>query len=440
MATYNWLMKHGRKTINYTVRRLTAELMNRARCGRIALCAVAAVSLLGWDWQPAPPAAPQPAPATGVHPADAAHLPPEALIPSSQDRPVAPRNPGAVMRPHGPAVIYWDFEPNEPSGRLEGWTGEGGWHPIACGRIDPSRLPNGGSIAADIGGDYWRNSFWPGQSGNCYVDTSQHVGSLASPEFTYDGTFRYVSFLLGGGSAQSWVKLQVLSTSPPPAGLVPQGVPHAGGQAPAGLWIDLKVAKGPGTLGMGTVVWDLSTIPAAKLTSGAKLRLLIYGKGAGMLIDNVQTSVDQPALLRPPVWGFADLHAHLFNHMGFGGVMFHGAIHSMIPASGLHGGPAPAHSDMAAALNNCQAAHGKPPDFVSSDGVMTLFPEMGHTMPDTNAISLLIFPNIPEVFRSIPTQQWWKDARAGGTDTEIALYGAVQAEGGPDQHFCVTRP
>ena len=51
-----------------------------------------------------------------------------------------------------------------------------------------------------------------------------------------------------------------------------------------------------------------------------------------------------------------------------------------------------------------------------------LFPEMGHTMPDTNAISLLIFPNIPEVFRSIPTQQWWKDARAGGTDTEISLY------------------
>jgi hypothetical protein len=63
---------------------------------------------------------------------------------------------------------------------------------------------------------------------------------------------------------------------------------------------------------------------------------------------------------------------------------------------------------------------------------------MGHTMPDTNAISLLIFPNIPEVFRSIPTQQWWKDARAGGTDTEIAVCGAVQTWGGSQRVFGLT--
>lgn len=73
------------------------------------------------------------------------------------------------------------------------------------------------------------------------------------------------------------------------------------------------------------------------------------------------------------LWGYADLHAHLFNHMAFGGHMIHGSIHSAI---GLKGLMTPrARSDPKIALRDCHVTHGKAPD---GRGVLTLFPEAGH--------------------------------------------------------------
>ncbi len=61
-----------------------------------------------------------------------------------------------------------------------------------------------------------------------------------------------------------------------------------------------------------------------------------------------------------PLWGFADLHAHLMAHLAFGGNAFWG-----MPYDPQHSGP----NDMEHALGSCQPLHG---------GLMNVNPEFGH--------------------------------------------------------------
>src|SRR5580658_4073754 len=151
--------------------------------------------------------------------------------------PIWSLTPGARgVAGHVPAPVprldfEWDFEPltGKTSGELSGWNIRQSDEPFAvsCGRIDPSRLPNGDALRTRIGGDYWVRSYWPGQSGECLLDTGEHHITLASSEFTLAFANQLISFLVGGGQEGGSVWLEV-----------------AGAPSPA------FKETGPGTLGM----------------------------------------------------------------------------------------------------------------------------------------------------------------------------------------------
>src|SRR5262249_19747503 len=123
---------------------------------------------------------------------------------------------------------------------------------------------------------------------------------------------------------------------------------------PADVWIataDGKrlLAKSMPSSGatMHPVIFDLASIPADK--RGA-LRVEI-AMAPGAAVDDFLLWRREPIAgqLTGPVgpeapggiWGIADLHAHLFNHIGFGGRQFAGSIHSSIDHAGLKSGISP---------------------------------------------------------------------------------------------------
>ena len=61
-----------------------------------------------------------------------------------------------------------------------------------------------------------------------------------------------------------------------------------------------------------------------------------------------------------PLWGFADLHAHLMAHLAFGGRGFWG-----LPYDPQH----PGEAGMETALASCEPVHG---------GLININPELGH--------------------------------------------------------------
>src|SRR4030042_4434409 len=61
-----------------------------------------------------------------------------------------------------------------------------------------------------------------------------------------------------------------------------------------------------------------------------------------------------------PLWGFADLHAHLMAHVAFGGKAFWGK-----PYDKEHPGP----EGMALSIGSCEPVHG---------GLININPEFGH--------------------------------------------------------------
>ncbi len=64
----------------------------------------------------------------------------------------------------------------------------------------------------------------------------------------------------------------------------------------------------------------------------------------------------------------------------------------------------------------------EPPQGSGNVGITRRFlPEISHHIPDTNAIYSHIFPNISEVFCTIPAHQWWGNAPPSATHTEIRL-------------------
>ena len=254
---------------------------------------------------------------------------------------------GHVPAPVPALAFEWDFEREDDArqGALSGWLIRHGDAELArtCGRIDPSRLPHGDALPGAIGGDYWEGTYWPGQSGECLLDTADHHVTLASPAFTLGPDNQHVSLLIGGGGAGGGVWLEV------------EGLPPGPERAPF-------ADAGPGTLGM---VRRDHVVPSSLF--GRKARLVVQGKGHnGILIDDVAGSAGELAWKQPdgPVWGFVDLHNHLFNHLTFGGRLISGRVTER-PLSGDLAAGLRTENGMRHALEDCSAHHGCFPGHVS---------------------------------------------------------------------------
>jgi len=164
------------------------------------------------------------------------------------------------------------------------------------------------------------------------------------------------------------------------------------------------------------VAWDLAALFPDK-DPARRVRLYLVDDDADCTLEVADITVsDSPPPARLPdtvdprdrLWGFADLHAHFFPSMGFGGQLFWGNIHSAMTPQGLSKVSAP--SDPAVALGVCSPMHGASPD---GNGVMLLMPpENGH---DRHGFpSFKGFPKSTSVYHQQAYLDWILRARHGG--------------------------
>ena len=268
-----------------------------------------------------------------------------------------------VPAPAPPLAFEWDFErmadlgADAAHGPLSGWSVRSGDPGFArtCGRLNPSRLPHGHDLVDAIGGDYWERSYWPGNSGDCLLDTAGARVTVVSPPFTLGPTNRHLSFLVGGGEAGGSVWLEVAGAPPGPE---------------AAPFVD----RGPGSLGM---VRRDHAVPDTLF--GRVARLVVEGRGGqGILVDDFAGSGEELAWHQPdgPVWGIVNLHNHVFNHLTYGGRLIAGRVTekplSADLQAGLRTGPGVAH-----ALEDCEVHHGVVVDD-ASEHTLSLTPEFCH--------------------------------------------------------------
>jgi microsomal dipeptidase-like Zn-dependent dipeptidase len=320
-----------------------------------------------------------------------------------------------VVQPTAPILSLVAREPfpnaSFETTRVAGWTAQlvGPAQPVGDGarkhaeRASESsdRIRIAGQLPAQLGGDYWKVPFPTekaaiGQRGAFWLEAA---GLVSTPTFALQSGEQFVSFLFMHKNAAD-----VFIVGADGAKLVTKSI------APSGAV-------------MHPVIVDLASVPAEK--RGA-LRVQI-AMTPGSAIDDFLIWRREPAasaLMGPVgaqapggIWGIADLHAHLFNHIGFGGRMFAGSIHSSIDHNGLKPGISPrthqpyanSPSFMDEALPRCHDNHGSAPD---GQGVLTVIMEGGH-----NQGGYPTFTGWPR-YSSLSHQQayvdWLKRAWRGG--------------------------
>ncbi len=223
--------------------------------------------------------------------------------------------------------------PFDPEIDFGAWQIEGGLPPKAelrvCDGVDAGevRVRRGPLAAAyetrsdeagrlaQLGGNYWRAPYAIGSS-NCRLDTrgrgsDKKPGSILSPEVA-NGE-RYVSLLVGGGGGDG-TRVELCAV-------------ESGHCSPA---LPGTVIHGPGVIGLERVTWDLRTLGL----EGRRIRVRVAvdaAAGAGGALDFLLADGFLAGDVRPPakparLWGFVDLHAHLFNQIGSGGRLIHGGV------------------------------------------------------------------------------------------------------------------
>ena len=195
-----------------------------------------------------------------------------------------------------------------------------------------------------LGGDYWDVPFPAiqsiGQRGRCWLVVEDGATFLSTPFTTQ---WRYLTIL----------------TRARVAGRARIEIRRGGGAGEVLLRFDV-----PATRGMQRQTIDLYAIPQAARWGPLRIGLAVDAKsGAAFEIDDfgfsdalakAKPDAEPPPATPAILWGFADAHAHLFNHLGFGGKLFHGRPWAPEAPAGLEN----AIQRINAALPSCCDVHG----------------------------------------------------------------------------------
>lgn len=195
-----------------------------------------------------------------------------------------------------------------------------------------------------IGGSYWNTPFPIGKQGLFWIGSAESrpktsaaawgtmsgdrvTGRLVSPQVTLD--YRYFSFLVGGGCSTN-VGVYLQSEQPVlhlPTPTVPgaPGVPNLPAPTVTNRWVTVKDSHGKPVEARGACMENMVryTFDISNL-KGTKARILIEDRGTAAFehinVDDIWLTGTAPpasARDRDPVWGVADLHAHLMNEKGY---------------------------------------------------------------------------------------------------------------------------
>lgn len=234
----------------------------------------------------------------------------------------------------------WDFE----LGNLSRWTFEGDDFSDQPVEGDPwyRDLVGIGITPVPLGGDYWYGPFPNGHQGHYWFSTYgvNRTGRLISEEFTIDKP--YISFLVSGNQDENRLRVELwIQQTPEEQNLERWRTdPWVGGgsRRPSsqqrGDFILALFSTGNGSEIMSREVWNVGHFRGRR----AQIHIVDNADApGGIAVDDFRFSDERPSgltifkggrsiLLDPntPVWGFADLHAHLMAHLGFGGVLFSG--------------------------------------------------------------------------------------------------------------------
>lgn len=264
-------------------------------------------------------------------------------------------------------------------------------NPVVCShaRSDEDGFEKG--LIDRVGGDYWKTRVASEDEVSCWMRTAPGSGAIASPAFAPSA--RWLTFAVRREvGTRTRVELRDGDR------VVAITRPAVGGS---------KFVR---------VVWDLSKIfPDKDPSRRVRLTLVDEDPDCTLEVADITVTDSLPPTPSPDsvdprdrLWGFADLHAHLFASMGFGGQLFWGDIHSAFTAQGFSGVSAP--SVPSAALGVCSPMHGSAPD---GSGVMFLMPpEKGH---DRHGFpSFLGFPRSTSVYHQQAYLDWLLRAYHGG--------------------------
>jgi len=243
-------------------------------------------------------------------------------------------------------LLEVDFE-DDPSNA--GWVAAGKPVRVSRGRIDPDAPV----LESEIGGDYWKRTYWPGQSGDAFVELRKDDGDLTSPQIAIPEGARYLSLLVGGTGKISF---------------------DVDGHAqPAPLFDEKRSARGAGA--DGRVMMGLRRVQV-KLPASASTLVVHASTDARIVLDDLVLSSEAISEEVAPAWGFVDLHAHPLNHLTFGGRFMAGRVTKKPLDADLEVAKQIGTStevSMKGALGSCEHNHGS-----FGDGVMSVTPEISH--------------------------------------------------------------
>ena len=239
---------------------------------------------------------------------------------------------------------------------------------------------DGGRPLVPLGGDYWKVPTRTGQPSRCRLETQGVPGALIdSPGFTLATTDRFLTFFIGGGGTAATVVQLVVEGAGDP-----QLQRNRDGSFSRSTAVRLTPVpgfehRGTGTLAMSRISWQVDRAELRGKTLHLRIADTRRDAGTdGLRVADLRLLSAQPAIPAappppPPLFGLADLHTHLFAHIGFGGGFLAGKPHSAVDYSGaVTANLASRPSD---ALRGCWDQHGRAPD---GKGVLTVLPEMGH--------------------------------------------------------------
>lgn len=262
--------------------------------------------------------------------------------------PVLP--PAAAPGPWIAARPRWTFDLPPMGGQMPpGWSfqpkpgGTPGNMSCSCPGVVTAPALSDDRSAPSLGGSYWKTPFQAKAQGCCRVTTGgrESVGILRTPLFRPFARYVHLRVSIdpasgaSGPSGASRVELHAQEREDP-------------------LFVETIATDAPREV---AIVWDLDRIdPPLDPRAPVRIRVIDESGAATIGVADVIASDDARPVASTPLWGIADLHAHFFSDMGFGGSLFHGRVHSSLSGDGSL--LSMARSDPSKALSGCRIEHG----------------------------------------------------------------------------------